>query len=238
MIEIKNVTKKFGKVTALDGVTLTIGDNECFALLGFNGAGKTTLISILSTVLSPTSGEATVNGYDLNADRMEIKRLVNVSPQEAAVAKNLTVEENLRFIADLYGISDPKQAVESALTEFDLTEKRATLAKRLSGGQAKRLSLALAVITQPQILFLDEPTLGLDVKARAKLWALIERLKSKMTVVLTTHYLEEVERLTDRIAVISRGKIKAVGTLAELLSLTGEPTLEKAFLALSEEDEE
>lgn len=238
MIEIKNVTKKFGKVTALDGVTLTIGDNECFALLGFNGAGKTTLINILSTVLSPTSGEATVNGYDLNADRMEIKRLVNVSPQEAAVAKNLTVEENLRFIADLYGISNPKQAVESALTEFDLTEKRATLAKRLSGGQAKRLSLALAVITQPQILFLDEPTLGLDVKARAKLWALIERLKSKMTVVLTTHYLEEVERLTDRIAVISRGKIKAVGTLAELLSLTGEPTLEKAFLALSEEDEE
>lgn len=238
MIEIKNVTKKFGKVTALDGVTLTIGDNECFALLGFNGAGKTTLINILSTVLSPMSGEATVNGYDLNADRMEIKRLVNVSPQEAAVAKNLTVEENLRFIADLYGISDPKQAVESALTEFDLTEKRATLAKRLSGGQAKRLSLALAVITQPQILFLDEPTLGLDVKARAKLWALIERLKSKMTVVLTTHYLEEVERLTDRIAVISHGKIKAVGTLAELLSLTGEPTLEKAFLALSEEDEE
>ena len=238
MIEIKNVTKKFGKVTALDGATLTIGDNECFALLGFNGAGKTTLINILSTVLSPTSGKATVNGYDLNADRMEIKRLVNVSPQEAAVAKNLTVEENLRFIADLYGISNPKQAVESALTEFDLTEKRATLAKRLSGGQAKRLSLALAVITQPQILFLDEPTLGLDVKARAKLWALIERLKSKMTVVLTTHYLEEVERLTDRIAVISRGKIKAVGTLAELLSLTGEPTLEKAFLALSEEEEE
>lgn len=237
MIEIRNITKKFGNFVALDDVSFTVADNECFALLGFNGAGKTTLINILTTVFAPTQGTAVINGFDIRKDALEIKKLVNISPQEIAVAKHLTVRENLELIADLYAVPDKKAAIEQVLSEFDLTEKSDSLAKKLSGGQSKRLSIALAVITQPKILFLDEPTLGLDVKARKKLWELIERLKNKMTVFLTTHYLEEVERLTDKIAVISRGKIKAVGTLQELLSATGQTALEGAFLQLAEEEE-
>ncbi len=235
MIEIKNLTKTYGKLTALDGVSLSVKDNECFALLGFNGAGKTTLINILTTVLAPTSGSVSINGHDLKSDTLAIKKLINVSPQEIAVAKNLTVYENLSLIADLYAIPDKDAAIESTLSDFGLTEKRAVLAKKLSGGQCKRLSLALAVITKPKILFLDEPTLGLDIKARRLLWEMIKRLKSSMTIFLTTHYLEEVEALTDRIAIISRGRIKAVGTLDELLAATGEASLESAFLSLSEE---
>jgi ABC-2 type transport system ATP-binding protein len=234
MIEICNLTKKFGTLTAVDGVSLTVYDNECFALLGFNGAGKTTLINLLTTVLSPTEGTAKINGFDLVKDREKIQGIINVSPQEIAVAKNLTVEENLSLIADMYGIFDKKQAVEETLTEFGLTEKRKVLAKKLSGGQQKRLSLALAVITKPQILFLDEPTLGLDVKARRRLWEVVQSLKSKMTIFLTTHYLEEVEALTDRIAVISNGKIKAVGTVQDLLDKTGASNLEDAFISLAE----
>jgi len=238
MIEICNLTKKFGALTAVDGVSLTVRDNECFALLGFNGAGKTTLINLLTTVLSPTSGTAKINGFDLIKDREKIQGVINVSPQEIAVAKNLTVEENLSLVADMYGIYDKNQAVEEALTEFDLTAKRKVLAKKLSGGMQKRLSLALAVITKPQILFLDEPTLGLDVKARRRLWEVVQSLKSKMTIFLTTHYLEEVEALTDRIAVISGGKIKAVGTVQDLLNETGASNLEDAFITLAEGGEE
>ena len=238
MIEIQGLTKKFGALTAVDNLSLTVGDNECFALLGFNGAGKTTLINLLTTVLPPTAGTAKINGLDLLCDREKIQSVINVSPQEIAVAKNLTVEENLSLVADMYGISDKKQAVENALAEFGLEEKRKTLAKRLSGGQQRRLSLALAVITRPQILFLDEPTLGLDVKARKKLWKIVQSLKNKMTIFLTTHYLEEVEALTDRIAIISGGKLKAVGTVQELLTLTGENNLESAFLSLAEGGEE
>ena len=238
MIEIYNLTKKFGSLTAVDSVSLTVCDNECFALLGFNGAGKTTLINLLTTVLSPTSGTAKINGFDLVKDREKIQGIINVSPQEIAVAKNLTVEENLSLVADMYGIYDKNQAVEEALTEFGLTEKRKVLAKKLSGGMQKRLSLALAVITKPQILFLDEPTLGLDVKARRRLWEVVQSLKSKMTIFLTTHYLEEVEALTDRIAVISGGKIKAVGTVQDLLNETGASKLEDAFITLAEGGEE
>ncbi|MBQ8319947.1 MAG: ABC transporter ATP-binding protein [Clostridia bacterium] len=237
MIEITNITKKFGKLVALDGVSFSVGDNECFALLGFNGAGKTTLINILTTALKATGGTATIDGYDITKDVLEVRKRVNISPQEIAVAKNLTVEENLVFIADLYEIQDKQAKIEKILVDFSLTEKRRTLAKRLSGGQLKRLSIALAVLTEPKILFLDEPTLGLDVRARQKLWEMIERMKSSMTIFLTTHYLEEVERLTDRIGVISRGKMKAVGTREELLAKTGKKTLEEAFLLLTEEEE-
>ena len=237
MIKVQNLTKKFGSFTALDDVSFSVGEQECFALLGLNGAGKTTLINILTTVLLPTSGKATVCGYDVVKEPYPVKERINISPQEIAVAKNLTVEENLALIADLYAVPNAKEEIENVLESFGLTEKRRALAKKLSGGQLKRLSIALAVLTSPKILFLDEPTLGLDIKARQKLWETIERLKGKMSIFLTTHYLEEVERLTDRIGIISRGKLKAVGTLQELLKKTGKTTLEEAFLALEEGEE-
>lgn len=236
MIEIKNLTKKYGRFTALDNVSLSINDNECFTLLGFNGAGKTTLINVLTTQLPFNEGVITINGYNLVENEVEVKKLINVSPQEVAVCKNLTVYENLSLIADLYEISNKQTKIESIIEKFNLNEKRNEYAKKLSGGQLKRLSIALAVLTEPKILFLDEPTLGLDVKARRTLWQIITELKKDRTIFLTTHYLEEVENLTDRIAIISKGKIKAVGTLMEILAVTNKTSLEDAFLALAEED--
>ena len=236
MIEIKSLTKKFGKLIAVDNVSLTIDNNKCFALLGLNGAGKTTLINILTTVILPTSGTAVINGYDLLKDTGEIKKIINVSPQEVAVAQNLTVNENLNLIADLYGINDKQNKILQIVKDFGLEEKLDVQAKKLSGGQLKRLSIALAVITEPKILFLDEPTLGLDVKARQILWGMIEKLKSKMTIFLTTHYLEEVKALTDEIAIISRGKIITKGTIDDILNFSGKSNLEDAFISLTEEE--
>lgn len=236
MIEIKNLTKKYGSFTALDNVSLTINDNECFTLLGFNGAGKSTLINVLTTELPFNEGVITINGYNLVDNENEIKKIINVSPQEVAVCKNLTVYENLSLIADLYDITNKQTRIENIIEKFSLNEKRNEYAKKLSGGQLKRLSIALAVLTEPKILFLDEPTLGLDVKARRTLWQIISELKKDRTIFLTTHYLEEVENLTDRIAIISKGKIKAVGTLNEILAVTGKLSLEEAFLSLAEEE--
>lgn len=236
MIETKNITKKFGKLTAVDNINLSIADNECFALLGLNGAGKTTLINILSTQINPTSGTASINGYNISNDKNEIRKIINISPQESAIAKNLTVKENLNLIATLYAIEHKSKKIDKIIKEFGLKEKENTLCKKLSGGQMRRLSIALAIITQPKILFLDEPTLGLDVKARKTLWSIIETLKQKMTIILTTHYLEEVESLADRIAIISRGKIKAIGSISEIKSQTNTQTLEQAFISMTEEE--
>ncbi len=236
MIKTENITKKFGKLTAVDEVNLTINDNECFALLGLNGAGKTTLINILSTQASPTSGNAKINDYDLISEKDKVRKIVNISPQESAVAKNLTVKENLELIATLYDVENRDDKIKNIIAEFGLKDKEKVLCKKLSGGQLRRLSIALAIITNPKILFLDEPTLGLDVKARKLLWEIVEKLKSKMTIVLTTHYLEEVEFLADRIAIISRGKIKAVGTADEIKEQTNSSSLEQAFISLSEEE--
>lgn len=236
MINTTNLTKKFTKLTAVDNVNISIADNECFALLGLNGAGKTTLLNMLSTQINPTSGTTTINGFDILKDKNEIRKIINISPQESAVAKNLTVKENLNLIATLYEIDNKMEKIEKAIEEFGLKEKENTLCKKLSGGQMRRLSIALAIITEPKILFLDEPTLGLDVKARKTLWTIIETLKEKMTIILTTHYLEEVESLADKIAIISRGKIKAVGTVDEIKQQTGTQTLEQAFISMTEEE--
>lgn len=236
MINTTNLTKKFKKLTAVDNVNISIADNECFALLGLNGAGKTTLLNMLSTQINPTSGTATINGFDVLKDKNEIRKIINISPQESAVAKNLTVKENLNLIATLYQIDNKTEKIEKAIEEFGLKEKENTLCKKLSGGQMRRLSIALAIITEPKILFLDEPTLGLDVKARKTLWTIIETLKEKMTIILTTHYLEEVESLADKIAIISRGKIKAVSTVDEVKQQTGTQTLEQAFISMTEEE--
>ena len=236
MIEIKNVFKKYKNVTALNGLTLTIRDNECFSLLGLNGAGKTTLINVLSTVIKKDGGEVYVNGVNLDKDPEKIRKIINVSPQENAVCKKLTVKENLELVADLYGIENKSEKVAAAIKKFGLSEKAGFQARKLSGGQQRRLSIALAIISEPQILFLDEPTLGLDVKARAVLWSVIEDLKREMTVVLTTHYLDEVEHLSDRVGIMTKGKIKAVGTVKEITEQTGKNSLEEAFLSLTEED--
>lgn len=236
MIETINLTKKFGKLTAVNNVNLKVDDNECFALLGLNGAGKTTLINMLTTTLIPTSGSALINELDLIKNRDEIRKIVNISPQESAVAKNLTVRENLELIATIYGIKNASEKINKTIKEFGLQEKENVLCKKLSGGQLRRVSVALAIIGEPKILFLDEPTLGLDVKARKILWDIITSLKNKMTIILTTHYLEEVESLADKIAIISRGSIKAQGSLTEILDETNSKSLQQAFLALSEEE--
>lgn len=237
MIEINSLTKKFGSLTAVSEVNLTINDNECFALLGLNGAGKTTLINMLTTQINPTSGDAQINWFDLVKDKDKIRKIINISPQESAVAKNLTVRENLDLIASLYDVKDKDKVISSIIDEFGLREKENVLCKKLSGGQLRRLSIALAIITSPQILFLDEPTLGLDVKARKLLWSIIEKLKKSMAILLTTHYLEEVEFLADKIAIISKGKIKAFGSPQEIITQTGKETLEQAFLDLTEEEQ-
>lgn len=236
MIEIKDLTKKYSKLVAVDGVSFDIRDRECFALLGFNGAGKTTLINLLSTQILPTSGTASIDGMDLVADREKIRKKINISPQESAVAKNLTVRENLEFIASLYGIEDAGGKIDAVITKFGLQDKQDVRCKKLSGGQIRRVSIALAMITEPQILFLDEPTLGLDIKSRKILWEIIGELKKSLTILLTTHYLEEVEFLADRVGIISRGKIKAIGTREEILEFAQTQTLEDALLKLSEEE--
>ena len=238
MIGIRELTKRYGKLTAVDRVSLEVREGECFALLGLNGAGKTTLIDMLSTQVKPSGGNATICGYDLLSQMEEIRKIVNISPQESAFAGNLTVRENLELIADLYDLDRKEERIARAIGTVGLEEKEKTRCKKLSGGQQRRLSIALALLTDPKVLFLDEPTLGLDVKARRKLWEIVEGLKGKMTIFLTTHYLEEVEYLADRVAVIAKGKIRAAGTVAELKERTGKQTLEEAFLSLTGEEEE
>lgn len=236
MIEIKSITKKYSKLTAVDHVSFDIRDRECFALLGFNGAGKTTLLNVLSTEMLPSSGTAIMNGYDLIKEQEKIRKIIGISPQESAVAKNLTVRENLDLVASLYGIQNKKEKIDAVISKFGLKEKKNVRCKKLSGGQIRRVSIALAIITEPQILFLDEPTLGLDVKSRKILWDIIKELKNNLTILLTTHYLEEVEFLSDKIGIISRGQMKAIGTRDEILKQTGTDRLENALLTLSEEE--
>ena len=236
MIEIENLTKKYKSLVAVDNLSLKIKENECFALLGLNGAGKTTLINMLSTTLLPTSGTAKIGGFDIIKKPLEVRKIINISPQETAVAKNLTVRENLNFISSLYDITDKEEKINDIISKLQLQEKANVKCKNLSGGQMRRVSLALGLISQPKVLFLDEPTLGLDIKARRILWQTISALKGKMTIILTTHYLEEVESLADRVGIISHGKIKATGTVEEIIKSTGAKNLEDAFLALTEEE--
>lgn len=235
-MQAKGLTKKYKEKTAVNGLDLSIEDGELFALLGVNGAGKTTTIRMLTCLSKPTSGEAFICGHSVSDDSGAVKALVGVSPQDTAVAENLTVLENLEMTAKIYGLS--KEKCSERITEmqkmFRLGEVMSQRAKTLSGGWKRRVSIAMALIPEPKVLFLDEPTLGLDVLARRELWSAIESLKGKMTVILTTHYMEEAEQLSDRIAVMVAGKLRAVGTLAELEQLTGETGLENAFVKLAE----
>ena len=233
-IEIRGLRKEYGDVAAVDGLDLEVGEGEIFGLLGLNGAGKTTTVKILTGILRPTSGEAKVFGDDVTKSK-KYKEKINISTQETAVAAGLTVRENIELMAEIYGLSgtELKDKCQKLLDEFGLTKLAGRRAKGLSGGEARRLSVAMAMVNDPKLLFLDEPTLGLDVLSRRELWRAVENLRGRVTVVLTTHYLEEAESLCDRVAVMIEGKVRSVGTVGELLAVTGTDTLEDAFVALS-----
>ena len=232
-IETKELTKKFKDKAAVNGVDLKIKDGELFALLGVNGAGKTTTIKMLSAILLPTSGSITIEGMDMKHDANKIKEILNISPQETAIAPNLTVKENLEFIAGVYQIKKPTIKINEIIRMFKLDEVLKQKAKTLSGGWQRRVSIALSLINDPKVLFLDEPTLGLDVIARKELWDIIGGLKGKMTTILTTHYMEEAEALSDRIGIMAEGKLIAVGTVQELKAMADKDNFEDAFVAIA-----
>lgn len=232
-IETRQLNKFYKNLHALKDINLGIKENELFGLLGVNGAGKTTLIKILTCLSKQTSGEAYVHGFSVKDDPEKVKEIVDVSPQETAVAHNLTVRENLVFFASLYNTRD-EAYISSVVNAFSLEEVENQRAKTLSGGWKRRLSIAIGLISKPKILFLDEPTLGLDVIARRELWKIINNMKGKITIILTTHYLEEAEALCDRVAVMAKGKVKATGTPAELKAIAKTDNFEDAFIKIAE----
>lgn len=234
-IKTENLVKKYKDKTAVDGLTLSVKEGELIALLGVNGAGKTTTVKMLTCLSRPTGGKAEIMGKDILKDPDGVKRLVGVSPQDTSVAENLTVKENLEFMAGIYLLGDKTVAAAArAIASFGLGGFENKKAKLLSGGYRRKLSIAMAIIGEPKVLFLDEPTLGLDVLARRQLWREIEALKKNMTIVLTTHYMEEAQALADRIVIMNEGNVMAVGTLAELENMTGKKGLEDVFVSIAE----
>lgn len=239
-IEIRDLTKVYKTRTAVDHLNLEIGEGELFSLLGPNGAGKTTTIRMLSCLAAPTEGDAVLCGESIVKNPEGVRALINVSPQETAVAQKLSVRENLELIAEIYGMkrADARKKAEQMIQDFSLQERVRDRAKSLSGGMQRRLSIAMALISSPRVLFLDEPTLGLDVRARRDLWKHVTALKSGMTIILTTHYLEEAEALSDRIGILNRGRLVALGTAKEIVRESGKASFEDAFLSLTDEEAE
>ena len=233
-IKIEGLTKKYKDTIAVDNLTLTIEQGELFSLLGVNGAGKTTTIKMLSCLTEPTSGDAFLMGKSINENSSEVKSLIAVSPQETAVAPALTVRENLEFICGIYGYTKEKRElkIKELCKLIGLESVINKKASKLSGGYARRLSIAMALISEPQILFLDEPTLGLDVIARSELWDVVKSLKGSITVILTTHYMEEAEALSDRIAIMKDGKLLMCDTPECIKYQTNEDSIEKAFIKI------
>lgn len=233
IITIDNVCKNYKSKKALDNVSLSIKQGELFGLLGVNGAGKTTLIKILCGLTRKTSGTITINNFNLDKEIDKIKEIIDISPQETSVANNLTVKENLEFFANIYNNNDVK-TINEIIDIFNLNEVLNQRAKTLSGGYKRRLSIAIALISKPKILFLDEPTLGLDVFARRELWNIIKKLQKNITIILTSHYLEEIENLCDRVAILSNGKLLKTGTIEEIKQITNTQNFEDAFIKLVE----
>ena len=233
-IKIENLTKQYKDVKAVDDLSLEITKGELFSLLGVNGAGKTTTIKMLSCLTSPTSGDATVLGESITQNPTAVKASIGVSPQETAVAAGLSVRENLELICGIYGFDKQKTAekVSSLSSMLSLEGVMSKKASKLSGGYARRLSIAMALISEPKVLFLDEPTLGLDVIARSELWDVIRALKGKITVILTTHYMEEAEALSDRIAIMKDGKLLVCDTPDAIKAQTGTDSIERAFIQI------
>ena len=232
-IETKKLTKKFKDNIAVNEIDLIINQGELFALLGVNGAGKTTTIKMLSGLILPTSGEIIIENMNMKKEVFKIKEILNVSPQETAIAPNLTVKENLEFMAGVYQIKDKEKKINELVKEFKLEDVLNKRAKTLSGGWQRRVSIAISLINNPKILFLDEPTLGLDVIARKELWKVINSLKGRITIILTTHYMEEAESLSDRIGIMANGSIVEVGTAKELIKKTKAKNFEDAFVSIA-----
>ena len=239
MQEIKTteLVKRYKDITAVDKLNLDIEQGELFSLLGVNGAGKTTTIKMLTCLTKPTAGDAFVGGKSITKEPELVKEMIGVSPQETAVAPNLSVKENLELICGIHGFSKEKtkEKIEKLAAQFSLNEVLKRKAGKLSGGWQRRVSIAMALISEPQILFLDEPTLGLDVIARHELWDVIRTLKGKITIILTTHYMEEAEALSDRIGIMRSGSLLAVGTVEELNRKSGTDDFETAFVSIVKE---
>ena len=239
-IKAVGLVKRYKDVNAVDGLNLEIRSGELFALLGVNGAGKTTTIKMLSCLTAPTEGDATVGRYSVTHQAREVKRMIGVSPQETAIAPNLTSKENLELICGIHGFDHEKTGakIEELSQMFELEPLLKRKAGKLSGGWQRRLSIAMAFISEPKVLFLDEPTLGLDVIARHELWDTIRAIKGKVTVILTTHYMEEAEALSDRIGIMKNGRLLAVGTAKELTRVSGADNFEAAFVSIVREGKE
>ena len=233
-IKTVDLTKQYKDVTAVDGLNLEVGQGELFSLLGVNGAGKTTTVKMLSCLTQPTSGDAFLNGKSVRTQTADVKAVIAVSPQEMAVAPGLTVRENLELICGVYGFSKDKRNTKIAeLTQLlGLQKVLQKKAGKLSGGWQRRVSIAMALITEPEILFLDEPTLGLDVLARSDLWELIRSLKGRVTMILTTHYMEEAEALSDRIGIMKDGKLLICGTAGQIKKAANTENFEQAFIRI------
>ena len=236
-IKTENLTKQYKDLVAVDNLNLTVHKGELFSLLGVNGAGKTTTIKMLSCLTAPTAGDAFLNGKSILRDTADVKSIIAVSPQETAVAPGLSVRENLELMCGVHGFSKSvrKEKIAELIALMDLGGIASKKAGKLSGGWQRRLSIAMALISQPEILFLDEPTLGLDVLARSELWDIIRNLKGKVTIILTTHYMEEAEALSDRIGIMKDGALLAVGTAEELKRKAGTEDFETAFVSLVKE---
>ena len=236
-IKTTGLTKKYKEITAVDDLTLEIKNGELFSLLGVNGAGKTTTIKMLSTLTLPTKGDAVVSGESIISSPNLVKERIGVSPQETAVAPSLSVKENLTLMCDVHGLKKDKakEKIEELSKALDLESVMNRKAGKLSGGWQRRLSIAMALVSEPKVLFLDEPTLGLDVIARSELWDLIESLKGKTTIVLTTHYMEEAEALSDRLGVMKNGRLLFTGTVKEMKEKTGAERIEDAFIKMIKE---
>ena len=232
-IETEKLTKIFKEKVAVNGIDLKIKKGELFALLGINGAGKTTTIKMLSTLILPTAGSIKINELDIVKDKQRIKEVLNVSPQEPAIAPNLSVKENLEFMAGVYQIKNKEERINELIKVFRLEEVLKQKAKTLSGGWQRKVSIAISLINKPQILFLDEPTLGLDVIARKELWKIIETLKGKITIILTTHYMEEAESLSDRVGIMANGNLIDIGTVKELTEKVNAKNFEDAFVKIA-----
>ncbi len=237
IININDLSKNYKEKNALNNLSLSIKEGELFGLLGVNGAGKTTLIKILCGLTKKDSGAIYINGFNLDEEIDKIKEIIDISPQETSIGSNLTVKENLEFFASVYGKNNEENINEIVQT-FSLDEVLNQRAKTLSGGYKRRLSIGIALISNPKILFLDEPTLGLDVFARRELWNIIKKLKGKITIVLTSHYLEEIENLCDRVAILSKGKLLESGTTEEIKQKANTFNFEEAFIKLVEANNE
>ena len=232
-IKTSKLTKKYKEKVVVNGIDLLIKEGELFSLLGVNGAGKTTTIKMLSGLILPTSGEILIDNMNIKDDVYKIKQILNVSPQETAIAPNLTVKENLEFMGGVYQINNKENKINELINQFKLDDILNKKAKTLSGGWQRRLSIAISLINEPKILFLDEPTLGLDVIARKELWDVINELKGKITIILTTHYMEEAESLSDRIGIMANGDLVDVGTKDELINKVNAKNFEDAFVRIA-----